>query len=68
MDGESEDGQGPVWVVCRQDDHGHRSVVQIAPTQEAARRLVELFEARGHKQTYWAERRRTGGDERTAPV
>ena len=43
------------WTVHRQDDNGNRFVVQKGLTQAEAARLVALFEARGHKQLYWAE-------------
>jgi hypothetical protein len=42
-------------MVYRQDDNGNRFVVATGLTQEEAERLVADFEARGHKQCYWAE-------------
>jgi hypothetical protein len=43
------------WTVYRQDDNGNRFVVQKHLSREEAERVVEEFEARGHKQLYWAE-------------
>ena len=43
------------WAVHRQDDNGNRFVVQTGLRREEAERLVAVFEARGHKQVYWAE-------------
>ena len=48
-------GPDPTWAVHRQDDNGNRFVVQAGLTRDEADRLVAAFEARGHKQTYWAE-------------
>lgn len=42
------------WTVYRQDDNGNRFVVESHLTHEAALQLVAEFEARGHKQCYWA--------------
>jgi hypothetical protein len=44
------------WTVYRQDDHGNRFAVQKRLSRGEAERLVKEFEARGHKQLYWAER------------
>jgi hypothetical protein len=43
------------WTVYRQDDNDNRFVVQDHVSRDEAQRLVEKFEARGHKQLYWAE-------------
>jgi len=43
------------WTVHRQDDKGNRFVVQRHLSKEEAERLVAVYEARGHKQLYWAE-------------
>jgi UDP-N-acetyl-2-amino-2-deoxyglucuronate dehydrogenase len=43
------------WTVYRQDDNGNRFVVSTRLGREEAERLVAEFEARGHKQVYWAE-------------
>ena len=42
------------WTVYRQDDNGNRFVVQKHLSEEEALRVVQEFEARGHKQVYWA--------------
>ena len=47
------------WSVWRQDDHGNVFEVCRQLTQAEARNLVAEFEARGHKQSYWAARRNT---------
>jgi hypothetical protein len=49
------------WSVFRQDDNGNRFVVQEHISRDDAERLVEKFEARGHKQLYWADRDRETG-------
>ncbi|MBL8795379.1 MAG: hypothetical protein JNM56_15855 [Planctomycetia bacterium] len=43
------------WTVHRQDDNGNRFVVQTGLPRADAEHLVAVFEARGHKQLYWAE-------------
>jgi hypothetical protein len=43
------------WTVWRIDDNGNRFIVREHLTKQDADRLVAEFEARGHKQTYWAE-------------
>jgi hypothetical protein len=43
------------WIVWRIDDNGNTFVVQDGLSERAARQLVEVLTARGHKQTYWAE-------------
>jgi hypothetical protein len=47
------DQDGP-WVVWRQDDNGNRFEVTRCPTRSEAERIAAEFEARGHRQTYWA--------------
>jgi hypothetical protein len=54
-------GQPGTWAVHRQDDNGNRFVVQTGLTREDAERLVVQFEAKGHKQVYWAEPEGRGG-------
>jgi hypothetical protein len=49
------DRKQPKWTVHRQDDNGNRFVVESGLSREEAERLVQVFEARGHKQLYWAE-------------
>ena len=43
------------WAVHRQDDNGNRFVVRGGLSRAEAERLAAEFEARGHKQVYWAE-------------
>lgn len=43
------------WTVYRQDDNGNQFVVEKHLSPEEAERLVRVFEARGHKQVYWAQ-------------
>jgi UDP-N-acetyl-2-amino-2-deoxyglucuronate dehydrogenase len=43
------------WTLHRQDDNGNRFVVGEHLSHAKAFRLVAEFEARGHKQMYWAE-------------
>jgi len=54
----SSPGDGPreLWTVRRIDDNGNVFVVREGLTKEEADRTVAEFTARGHKQTYWAER------------
>ncbi|HYF07504.1 MAG TPA: hypothetical protein VD970_07775 [Acetobacteraceae bacterium] len=44
------------WTLFRIDDNGNKFPIQSGLTHEAAQRLAAQFEARGHKQHYWAER------------
>lgn len=44
----------PLFSVHRMDDNGNEFVVRRHVSREEADRLVAEFEARGHKQTYWA--------------
>ena len=50
------------WAVWRIDDNGNTFVVREHLLREVAERLVAEFTARGHKQMYWIERERSGGD------
>jgi len=52
---EPSDGALPLWAVWRIDDTGNTFLVENRLRQQDAERLVALFSARGHKQTYWAE-------------
>jgi len=45
-----------LWTVWRIDDNANVFVVREHLTEEEAERVVADFTARGHKQTYWAER------------
>lgn len=44
------------WQVIRQDDNGNIFVVANQLSENDARKLVKAYEAKGHKQTFWAER------------
>jgi hypothetical protein len=44
------------WSVWRTDDTGNTFLVRAGLSHEEALRLVAEFEARGHKQMYFAER------------
>ncbi|WP_265594201.1 hypothetical protein [Haloferula sp. BvORR071] len=44
----------PTWAVWRQDDHGNLYLVHANITESDARWRVADYEARGHKQTYFA--------------
>lgn len=46
---------GHAWSVWRRDDNGNEFLVQGKLTEQEARRLVHEFEAKGHKQSYWAQ-------------
>ena len=43
------------YRVMRQDDAGNQFVVETGLSKQDADALVEKYEAKGHKQTYWAE-------------
>ena len=45
------------WELWRQDDNGNRFLIGRFGTAEAAEAEQRRFEALGHKQTYWVERR-----------
>ncbi len=44
------------WAVFRQDFTGNEFLVEKHLTEERARELVEIYEARKHHQHYWARR------------
>lgn len=49
---------GPfVWRVTRLDDNGNQFVMRDSLSYEEATRIAQEFEARGHKQVYFVERR-----------
>jgi ferredoxin len=43
------------WSVWRQDDNANRFPLDTALSEQAARRMVDDYQRRGHKQLYWAE-------------
>jgi hypothetical protein len=47
------------WTVWRIDDNGNTFVVDKHLDRAQAEQVVAKFTARGHKQTYWAERETT---------
>lgn len=44
----------PDWCVKRLDDNGNEFVLRTGLSREEAERLARDYQARGHKQTYWA--------------
>jgi Ion transport protein N-terminal len=45
------------WELWRQDDNGNRFAIARFGSAEAAEAEQRRFEALGHKQTYWVQRR-----------
>lgn len=43
------------YRVMRQDDNGNKYVVATNLSKDEAEDLVKRYEAKGHKQHYWAE-------------
>lgn len=43
----------PRWRVVRADDNGNEFEVRVVPSRCEAEHVAAVFEARGHKQTYW---------------
>ena len=55
----SDDGNPKgTWAVYRVDDNGNTFLVRDCMTHQKEIRVVEEYEARGHKQTYWVEEMR----------
>ena len=48
------------WSVWRLDDSGGRFRMAANLSEAEAKQMVSDFEARGHKQTYWAENEKVG--------
>ena len=44
-----------VWRTLRLDDNDNRFVVAECASENEARRIVDEFRTRGHKQVYWVE-------------
>ncbi|WP_178119599.1 hypothetical protein [Pseudomonas sp. SCB32] len=44
------------WCLVRLDDNGNRFVMRRQLSRAEAEALARDYQARGHKQTYWAER------------
>ena len=53
--------QAPTWAVWRRDDNGNVFLVQDQLTEQEALRLAREFEAKGHKQSYWAQENTKNG-------
>jgi uncharacterized membrane protein len=49
------DSDKPNWSVWRQDDNGNVVLVTDGLTRAEALQLIAKYEAKGHKQTYWAQ-------------
>jgi len=45
-----------IWRVIRQDTHGNQFEMASNPAKEKAHSLADEFNAKGHKQTYWAQK------------
>ncbi|SDI74744.1 hypothetical protein [Pseudomonas panipatensis] len=54
------------WRLLRLDDNGNRFVMRRGLSQDEAEALARDYQARGHKQTYWAEPEEPG-DKRSDP-
>ncbi len=58
---EADPKPNETWAVYRQDDTGNQYIVETGLSREKAETLVAMYEARGHKQLYWAEREKSCG-------
>jgi hypothetical protein len=45
-----------IWRVIRQDLHGNEYEMRKDLPEAEARRIADEFNAKGHKQTYWAQK------------
>ncbi len=45
----------PSWSVRRYDDNGNSVLVEANLTEDQAKSQVAAYEAKGHKQMYWAK-------------
>lgn len=45
------------WCLLRLDDNGNEFVVSCGHTRGEALSLAHAYQARGHKQLYWAQQR-----------
>jgi hypothetical protein len=59
---QSNSKDAALWSVWRMDETGNRFLVRGRLTREEAEHLAAEFEARGHKQTYWAEKEITSSE------
>ncbi|MBU0860234.1 MAG: hypothetical protein KJ667_09880 [Alphaproteobacteria bacterium] len=53
MTGKDEDKE--IWRVIRQDTHGNEFEVAASLPKKKAESIAAEFNAKGHKQTYWAQ-------------
>jgi hypothetical protein len=49
------------WCVKRLDDNGNEFVLRERLTREEAQQLAREYQAKGHKQSYWACHQATAG-------
>jgi hypothetical protein len=61
MNAPSAQRPSELWTVWRIDDNANVFVVREHLTRDEAERVVAEITARGHKQTYWAEREAVPG-------
>lgn len=45
-----------IYELWRQDDNGHKFLVETFSCKADAIKAMKEFESRGHKQTYWVEK------------
>jgi len=50
-----DDDEPTRWVIWRQDDNGHRAIVESFSALQKARRELLRLESSAHKQMYWIE-------------
>lgn len=46
---------GTAWLLYRLDDNNNRFEIARFASEREAQAACEVYEARGHKQTYWIE-------------
>jgi hypothetical protein len=57
MGKEPENNEKAEWRVVRQDLHGNRYFMTGWVSEQFAKEKAEEYNAKGHKQTYWAEKK-----------
>lgn len=55
MTAAAQDSTKDIWRVVRQDWHGNEFEMCANLPEKEARRIAAEFNAKGHKQTYWAQ-------------
>jgi len=45
------------WCIMRMDDNGNEFIVSDGHSFDEATRIVQEYEAKGHKQIYWVKRK-----------